>query len=77
MRWVGRFVSECLLIAEHSFVLENIDSGKTKLTHSETFSGALTYTMGKQQRDNIQKGFELMNESLSERVVINNQGELT
>lgn len=68
LSWVGKVGSECLLKAEHSFVLEEIKGGKTRLIHSEKFSGMLSGIINAEQRGKIRKSFEKMNSSLAERV---------
>ncbi len=68
LRWVGKVGSEYLFRGEHSFELKEIESGKTRLLHCEVFTGFLTCLVSASQRANIQRGFELMNQALSERV---------
>lgn len=68
LRWVGKTGSDCLLRGEHAFVLEKIAPGKTRLLHTEVFSGALTCLITASQREHIRAGFESMNVALANRV---------
>jgi hypothetical protein len=67
LSWVGKIGFEALLKAEHSFSLQDLDKNKTRLIHSEKFSGILSGIINQKQRDEIKECFEKMNIALAEK----------
>lgn len=69
LRWQGRLFVPGLYDGEHRFVLEPLDDGeRTRLTHAETFRGVLVGFVNRRIGDDIETGFERMNEALKARV---------
>jgi hypothetical protein len=63
LEWLGRMVVPGVFDGRHSFLLEDLGDGSTRLTQAEEFSGLLvpfTRTTLKRTR----AGFEAMNEAL-------------
>ncbi len=75
LRWAGKFISEYLFRGEHFFKLHCIGQNKTKLIHCEVFTGALTCMITRSQKQHILEGFEAMNKSLQQRVMLNIKSE--
>jgi hypothetical protein len=69
LRWRGRLFVPGLYDGEHRFVLEALDGGeRTRLTHAETFRGVLVGFINRRIGDDIERGFERMNEALRAHV---------
>jgi hypothetical protein len=66
LRWIGRFIVPGLFDGEHSFRLEPLDSGGTRFTTAEHFSGLLVPVFSG-YLDKTQTGFEQMNAALKAR----------
>ena len=67
LAWLGRFLLPGLFDGAHSFTLEPLAEGRTRLTQSETFRGLLpAFSGGLLQR--TEAGFDAMNEALRQRV---------
>lgn len=66
LEWLGRLGVRGLFDGRHEFRLESIDGDRTRLTHSESFSGLLVGIL--LDEDAIRAGFESMNEALKDRV---------
>lgn len=64
MRWVGTFLSKLLFCGEHYFILERIDEDKTRFIHGEVFSGLLANIILKKIKNNVETGFNMMNDAL-------------
>ncbi len=63
LEWLGRLLLPGVFDGRHSFHLEDIGDGRTRLTQTEKFSGVLVALTGKtlaRTRD----GFQAMNEAL-------------
>jgi len=69
LRWQGRLFVPGLYDGEHRFVLSGVDEReRTRLTHAETFRGALVGFINRRIGDNVEAGFTQMNEALKHRV---------
>jgi hypothetical protein len=66
LRWIGRFIVPGVFDGEHSFRLEPLDSGGTRFTTAERFSGLLVPIL-RGYLDKTQTGFEQMNAALKAR----------
>lgn len=66
LRWTGRVPG--LLNGEHVFVIEQIDSSRVRLVHSETFRGLISSFFGSKTDRDIRAGLEQMNVALKKRV---------
>ncbi|MBX0347850.1 MULTISPECIES: SRPBCC domain-containing protein [Haloarcula] len=66
LAWLGRLGVPGLFDGRHEFRLEELDDGRTRLHHSESFSGLLVGLL--LDEANIRAGFEAMNEALRARV---------
>jgi hypothetical protein len=67
LRWLGRFLVAGLFDGEHSFTLEPLAGGRTRLTQAERFSGLLVRPF-RGTLDKTERGFEEMNLALKARV---------
>jgi hypothetical protein len=67
LRWLGRAGLPGLFDGEHSFTLEPIASGQTRLIQAERFNGLLVPLAGGTLAK-THRGFEAMNEALKHRV---------
>ncbi len=65
-RWLGRIGFRGIFDAEHYFILEELPSGSTSLTHGELFSGILPPLMGGTLQK-TEQGFKQMNMALKKR----------
>ena len=63
LEWLGRVVLPGIFDGRHSFTLEPIANGRTRLTQTEEFSGILVALTGSMLMK-TREGFEAMNESL-------------
>jgi hypothetical protein len=63
LEWLGRFLVPGLVDGRHSFQLEAMDDGHTRLTQSEEFRGALVPVMGG-MLERTRAGFAAMNEAV-------------
>jgi hypothetical protein len=63
LEWLGRLLLPGVFDGRHSFHLEAIGTGRTRLTQSEQFSGILVPLTGK-TLERTRAGFEAMNEAL-------------
>ena len=66
VEWVGRVLMPGMFDGRHSFRLEAIADGRTRLTQAEQFSGVLVALTGGMLA-RTQAGFEAMNEALRVR----------
>ncbi len=66
--WKGRLGIPGIFDGEHSFELEDLGGGRTRLKHFENFTGLLVPVMKKMLDDKTRRGFESMNSALKERV---------
>lgn len=67
LEWLGRLVRPGVFDGRHSFRLEALQDGRTRLTQAEDFSGFLVPLMGTTVM-RTRAGFEAMNEALRLRV---------
>ncbi|MEA2131661.1 MAG: hypothetical protein QOJ85_4552 [Solirubrobacteraceae bacterium] len=66
LRWLGRFLVPGLFDGEHSFRLEELAGGRTRLTQAERFRGLLVGPLsGTLEKTRL--GFEQMNRALKQR----------
>ncbi|MDO5091374.1 MAG: SRPBCC domain-containing protein [Cardiobacteriaceae bacterium] len=68
LRWRGTLIIPGLFDGEHDFRLERLADGRTRLLHSETFSGLLVRPLAKKLEAQTLPGFVAMNAALKERV---------
>lgn len=69
LRWQGRLFVPGLYDGEHRFVLTAVDDGeRTRLTHAETFRGALVGFINRRIGNDVDAEFNQMNEALKHRV---------
>jgi hypothetical protein len=66
IEWLGRFLVSGLVDGRHSFLLEALDDGRTRLTQAEEFSGVLVPLMGS-MLGRTRQGFAAMNETVRVR----------
>ncbi len=64
-QWQGRLLMPGIFTGRHTFQLEKIDAGKTKLVQKENFNGILVPFFN---FNSTIEGFTLMNEALKKRV---------
>ncbi|MEV4329469.1 SRPBCC domain-containing protein [Streptomyces sp. NPDC049597] len=67
LRWVGRFGVRGLLDGEHSFVIDETGPGSVRLTHAETFTGALVALPFIRRKLDVLDAFHAMNTALKQR----------
>lgn len=67
LRWKGQLFVPGIFDGEHSFRLEALPNGRTRLHHGETFTGILIPLMGKVLAD-TEAGFIAFNEALAVEV---------
>jgi hypothetical protein len=67
LRWLGRLVMPGLFDGEHYFLLEEVEGGRTRLTHGERFSGVLVGFAKGGLEGGTRAGFEEMNRALKAR----------
>lgn len=73
LRWLGKLGFGGLIDGEHFFILTSNDEGTTRLTHGESFSGALVALMNRSLEratsvEKNQKGYEAFSQALKQRV---------
>ena len=66
LRWLGRLLLPGLFDGEHSFEIEPLAPGRSRLTQAERFSGLLVRPFAG-MLEKTERGFEAMNEALKER----------
>lgn len=66
VEWLGRVLLPGVFDGRHSFQLEDMGDGRTRLTQTEAFSGFLVSLTGK-TLERTRTGFEAMNEALRVR----------
>jgi hypothetical protein len=67
LRWKGRLVLPGLFDGEHWFVLTSLADGRTRLDHSENFSGILLPIARRMIYDDTLQSFHSLNEALARR----------
>ena len=67
LAWLGRLLVPGLFDGVHSFTLEPLPEGRTRLVQSETFRGVLVWFSGR-LLENTGAGFTAMNEALRRQV---------
>jgi hypothetical protein len=63
LEWLGRLLVPGLFDGRHSFQLEDLGQGRTRLTQTEAFSGVLVALTGK-TLERTRAGFEAMNQAV-------------
>ena len=63
LEWLGRLLLPGIFDGRHSFTLEAVGAGRTRLTQAEEFRGLLVPLTGK-TLEKTRAGFEAMNEAL-------------
>lgn len=63
LEWLGRFLVPGVFDGRHSFLLEDMGQGRTRLKQTEAFSGVLVSLTGK-TLERTRAGFEAMNQAL-------------
>jgi hypothetical protein len=63
LEWLGRLILPGVFDGRHSFQLEALESGATRLTQAEEFTGLLSPFIGT-MLERTRTGFEAMNEAL-------------
>ena len=66
LEWLGRLVMPGIFVGRHSFRLEALGDGRTRLTQAEEFSGMLVPFTGK-ILERTRAGFAAMNDALRAR----------
>jgi hypothetical protein len=66
LAWLGHLGVPKLFDGEHHFVLESLETGRTRLVQREVFGGLFVPLFGGVLR-NTERGFELMNRALKAR----------
>jgi hypothetical protein len=67
LRWIGKIGFGGIFDGEHSFRIEPLDGGRSKLIQEERFNGvAVPFTVG-MLNDTIKPQFQAMNQALAER----------
>ncbi len=69
LEWLGRLVLPGVFDGRHSFRLESLDDGRTRLTQAEEFSGVLVPLVGK-VLERTRAGFAAMNEAVRVRAEV-------
>lgn len=67
LRWLGKIPPGGLFNGKHEFALTELPDGRTRLDHSERFTGLLIPFMGKVLKE-TEVGFGAFNEALARRV---------
>jgi hypothetical protein len=67
LRWLGHLLTPGLFDGEHSFVVEEFDEGRSKLTQSETFSGLFAGAIMRFVGERTETNFRGVNEALKAR----------
>jgi hypothetical protein len=70
LRWVGKLGAGGIVDGEHFFVLASDADGTTRLTHGETFSGALVALVKLFDHGSLEKnhsGYDHFNQALKQR----------
>ncbi|MEF8791361.1 MAG: SRPBCC domain-containing protein [Haloarculaceae archaeon] len=67
LRWLGHLYVRGLFDGEHSFVVEDLGEGRSKLTQSETFSGLLVGPIVRFVGEETEANFRGGNEALKAR----------
>ena len=71
LRWIGRFLIRGLFDGEHVLQVEPLNSGHTRFTQCERFSGVLTRVSGT-LFSRTEAGFTAMNSALKQRCEASN-----
>jgi hypothetical protein len=66
LEWLGHVVVTGLFDGRHSFLLEDLGDGRTRLTQAERFTGLLVPLTGR-MLDRTSEGFAAMNDALRRR----------
>ena len=74
LRWKGKLVIKGIFDGEHIFELIELGGGRTRLEHSENFSGILIPLMGKVLAD-TEAGFNNFNAALANEVAARREAD--
>lgn len=74
--WLGTLAVAGIFSGRHSFRLEELENFRTRLIHSESFSGVLAPVVRKRMERPTLMGFEMMNEEVKVRAEAMSRGEL-
>jgi hypothetical protein len=69
LEWLGRLLVPGVFDGRHSFQLEDLGQGRTRLTQTEAFGGVLVRLTGK-TLERTRAGFEAMNQAVRLRVEV-------
>jgi hypothetical protein len=67
LRWKGRLIVPGLFDGEHAFVLTALESGRTRLDHSERFAGLLLPVARGMVYEGTVQSFHALNAALAQR----------
>jgi hypothetical protein len=67
LQWLGHLGVRGLFDGRHDFLLDPLPEGRSRLTHSETFSGLLVPLVWRSMRDRTTAGFEAFNTAFARR----------
>lgn len=67
LRWLGHLLAPGLFDGEHSFVVEELEEGRSKFTQSEEFSGLLVGVLMRFIGEGTEANFRGVNEALKDR----------
>jgi hypothetical protein len=67
LRWRGRLYVPGLFDGEHSFLVEDLGAGRSRLTQSEAFSGALVGPVMRRIGADTERNFRAVNRALKAR----------
>ena len=67
LRWRGHVVAPWVAAGDHTFEIEPLPDGRSRIIQRETFTGFLPKLAGRLLRDETRRGFEAMNHALAER----------
>lgn len=66
LEWLGRLLAPGVFDGRHSFLLEDLGQGRTRLTQTEAFSGLLVSLVGR-TLERTADGFKEMNQAIRVR----------
>jgi hypothetical protein len=75
LRWLGHLYVSGLFDGEHSFVVEELEEGSSRLTQSEAFSGLLAGLVLRFVGEETEANFRGVNEALKDRAEALADGE--
>ena len=66
-RWIGKLLVKGVFDGEHYFILEEIDSSRTRFIQGENFTGILSGIFMGMIKEDTEGGFNAMNKALKKR----------